>query len=123
MIVIIKHLVDDVFPEAKKLKIVKDNLNTHIYIAILQTFDFREAKRLIRRVKFYYTPKHASWLNMAEIEINVMDKQCTGRRISNENLLITETTAYQNYKNENKCKINWNFSKEKANEKLSKYYV
>jgi len=119
----IKHLVYDVFPEAKKLRIVMDNLNTHTYTAILETFEFHEAVELIQKVSFYYTPKHASWLNIAEIEINVMDIQCTGRRICDKNLLISETTAYQNYRNENKCKISWNFTKEDADEKLSKYYI
>ena len=118
-----KHLVEDVFPHAKKLRIIMDNLNTHTYLAILETFNFQEAKRLISKLEFHYTPKHASWLNMAEIEINVMDRQCTGRRISNKNLLISETNAYQDYRNENKCKLNWNFSREIADEKLSKYYV
>ncbi|MDR2623710.1 MAG: transposase [Methanobrevibacter sp.] len=73
----IKHLVDNAFPEAKKLRIIMDNLNTHTYLSILETFEFKEAIRLISKVMFYYTPKHASWLNMAEIEINVMDVQCT----------------------------------------------
>jgi len=119
----IKHLVDTVFADAKKLRIVMDNLNTHTYTSILETFEFKEAIRLISKVTFYYTPKHASWLNIAEIEINVMDKQCTGRRISNKNLLINETTAYQNNRNENKCKINWNFTKADADKKLSKCYI
>jgi hypothetical protein len=119
----IKHLVDNVFPEAKKLRIIMDNLNTHTYSSILETFEFKEAIRLISKVRFYYTPKHASWLNMAEIEINVMHVQCTGRRIRNKEFLISETKAYQNYRNENKCKINWNFTKESADEKLSKCYI
>jgi len=119
----IKHLADNVFPDAKKLRIIMDNLNTHTYTAILETFEFQEAVRLISKITIIPTPKHASWLNIAEIEINVMDTQCTGRRISDKNLLISETTAYQNYRNENKCKINWNFTKENANKKLSKYYI
>jgi len=119
----IKHLVDNVFPDAKKLRIVMDNLNTHTYRAILETFEFQEAVRLIKKVVFYYTPKHASWLNIAEIEINAMDTICTGRRIPDKNLLIRETTAYQNFRNENKCKINWNFTRTDADEKLSKYYA
>jgi len=119
----IKHLVYNVFPDAKKLRIVMDNLNTHTYLAILETFEFQEAVELIKRISFYYTPKHASWLNIAEIEINVMDMICTGRRISDKNLLIKETTAYQNERNENKCKIDWNFSKEDADKKLSKCYI
>jgi hypothetical protein len=119
----IKHLVDNVFPEAKHLRIIMDNLNTHTYLSILETFGFNEAVELISKITFYYTPKHASWLNIAEIEINVMDIECTGRRIKDKNLLISETTAYQNYRNENECKINWNFNKENADEKLSKYYI
>ena len=119
----IKHLVDNVFPEAKKLRIVLDNLNTHTYLAILETFDFHEASRLIKKIDFYYAPKHASWLNIAEIEINVMDKQCTGRRIGNINLLISETQAFQNNRNENKAKINWGFTRSNADEKMSKCYV
>ena len=119
----IKHLVDNVFSDAVYLRIVMDNLNTHTYGAILDTFDFKESVRLIRKVFFHYTPKHASWQNMAEIEINVMDRLCTGRRIKDKNLLISETAAYQNYRNKNKCKINWKFTKEDADEKLSKYYI
>ncbi|KZX10666.1 hypothetical protein MBCUR_17000 [Methanobrevibacter curvatus] len=96
----IKHLVDKVFTKDKKLKIITDSLNTHIYASILETFEFKEALRLMSKITFYYTPKHASWLNIAEIEINVTDKQCTGRKISNKNLLISETKAYQDYRNE-----------------------
>lgn len=119
----IKHLVNNVFPQAKKLRIVMDNLNTHTYGSILETFEFREAVELIKKVNFYYTPKHASWLNIAEIEINVMDIQCTGRRISNKKLLISETKAFMDNRNKNKSKINWNFTRENADEKLSKYYI
>lgn len=118
-----KHLVDNVFPKAKKLRIIMDNLNTHTYRAILETFEFNEAVDLISKLTFIYTPKHASWLNIAEIEINVMDIICTGRRIKDKNLLIAETMAYQNYRNKNKCEICWEFTKENADEKLSKYYV
>jgi hypothetical protein len=119
----IKHLVDNVFPDAKKLRIIMDNLNTHTYLAILENFEFEEAVELISKIEFHNTPKHASWLNIAEIEINVMDTQCTGRRIANKELLIKETTAYMNYRNENQSKIYWNFTREDADKKLSKYYV
>ncbi|KZX14400.1 hypothetical protein MBFIL_08840 [Methanobrevibacter filiformis] len=119
----IKHLVNNVFPEAKKLRIIMDNLNTHTYRSILETFEFNEAVELISKLTFYYTPKHASWLNIAEIEINAMDTQCTGRRIINKKLLINETTAYKNNRNKNKCKIKWNFTKNDADKKLSKYYI
>jgi hypothetical protein len=118
-----KHLVNNVFSKAKKLRIIMDNLNTHVYSSILENFQFKEAVELISKISFYYTPKHASWLNIAEIEINVMDTQCTGRRISNKKLLISETTAYMNNRNKNKSKINWNFTKQDADEKLSKCYI
>ncbi|KZX15649.1 hypothetical protein MBCUT_13890 [Methanobrevibacter cuticularis] len=111
------------FPKAKKLRIIMDNLNTHTYLLILENFEFHEAVNLISKLSFIYTPKHASWLNIAEIEIDVMDRKCTGRRINNKNLLIKETTAYQNNRNENKCKINWKFTKEDADKKLSKCYI
>jgi hypothetical protein len=119
----IKHLVNNVFSEAEKLRIVMDNLNTHTYLSILENFEFKEAVELIQKVDFYYTPVHASWLNIAEIEINVMDIQCTGRRIKDKKLLITETTAYMNNRNENKSKISWGFTKEDADKKLSKCYA
>jgi hypothetical protein len=119
----IEHLVYNVFPDAKHLRIILDNLNTHTYLSILENFEFKEAVKLISKISFYYTPKHGSWLNMAEIEINVMDMQCTGGRIKDKDLLISETKAYQDYRNENNCKINWSFSKENADEKLSKHYV
>jgi len=119
----IRHLVKNVFPKAKKLRIIMDNLNTHTYYSIIETFGVNEAVELFSKVRFYKTPKHASWLNIAEIEINVMDTQCTGRRIANKELLIKETTAHMNHRNENESKIYWNFTKEDADKKLSKYYV
>ena len=119
----IKHLANKVFPDAEKLRIIMDNLNTHSYISILENFEFNEAVELISKISFHNTPKHASWLNIAEIEINAMDTQCTGRRIANKELLIKETTAYMNDRNEKKSKIYWNFTREDADKKLSKYYV
>jgi hypothetical protein len=107
----------------QKLRIIIDNLNTHTYISILETFEFKEDLRLMSKITFYYTPKHASWLNIAEIEINVMDRQYTGRKISNKNLLTSGTKTYQDYRNEKESKINWSFGKENADERLSEYYV
>lgn len=119
----IKHLIDNVFTKAKKLRIIMDNLNTHTYISILRNFPLREALRIMKKIELIHTPKHASWLNIAEIEINVMDTECTGRRINNKELLINETKAFQNNRNKNKSTIQWNFTKEKADKKLSKYYI
>ncbi|KZX15717.1 hypothetical protein MBCUT_13280 [Methanobrevibacter cuticularis] len=119
----IKHLVDNVFPKAKKLRIIMDNLNTHTYTAILENFEFNEAVRLISKISFHNTPKHASWLNIAEIEINIMDIECTGRRIKDKNTLTKETKAWCEKRNKNKSKINWNFTKKDADKKLYKYYT
>jgi hypothetical protein len=78
-----KHLVNDVSPKAKKLRILMDNLNTHTYDSILETFEFEEALELIRKIEFIYTQVHASWLNIAETEINVMGTECTDERMKN----------------------------------------
>jgi hypothetical protein len=77
----------------------------------------------LNKIEFNYTPKHASWLNIAEIEINAMDIMCTKRRIRNKNLFIMETKAFCNYRNEKKSKITWKLTKEVADEKLSKHYI
>ncbi|GAA5818638.1 MAG: Pseudogene of autotransporter domain-containing protein [Methanobrevibacter sp. CfCl-M3] len=77
----------------------------------------------MNKIEFNYTPKHASWLNIAEIEINVMDIMCTKRRIGNKNSIIKETDIFCDYRNKNNCKISWNFTKEDADEKLSKHYT
>jgi hypothetical protein len=119
----IKYLVNEVFPDAKKLRIVMDNLNTHTYLSILETFELKEAVEIISKIEFIYTPVHASWLNIAEIEINVMDKECTGGRMKNEEYLISETKAYCDERNKKESKIQWKFTKEKADKKLSKYYI
>ena len=119
----IKHIINNTFSSAEKLRIVLDNLNTHTEKAIRETFDEKEADDILNKVEFHYTPEHASWLNVAEIEINVMDTECTGRRISDKTTLINETKSWCNERNENKSKINWNFIKKDADKKLSKYYT
>jgi len=118
-----EHLVNTVFADADELRIVLDNLNTHTEKAIKETFSDKEGKEILDKIEFHYTPIHASWLNAAEIEINVMDIQCTGRRIGDKETLIRETQAWTNKRNEKRSKINWNFTKKDADEKLSKYYT
>jgi len=119
----LKHLIDNIFPEAEKLRIVLDNLNTHTEKSIIENFDEIEAKKILEKIEFHPTPKHASWLNVAEIEINVMDIECTGRRIGNKEALIRETSAWCDQRNEKESKINWKFTKKDADKKLSKYYI
>lgn len=118
-----KHLVDEVFQDAEVIRAVVDNLNTHNETAFTETFDKNEAERLLNKIEFHYTPKHASWLNVAEIEINVMDTECTGGRIGGKDTLIDELQAWMEERNKDEKKIDWRFTKKDADKKLSKYYV
>ncbi len=112
------------YPNAEILIIVLDNLNIHFPTSFFETFSTTKANRLLKKIEFHYTPKHASWLNMAEIEIGIFDAQCLGgRRIANEEKLIKEVKALTAYRNHHKKQIHWTFTKKKADVKLSKYYV
>ncbi|MEA2037301.1 MAG: IS630 family transposase [Nanoarchaeota archaeon] len=111
------------YPYAEKLRIVLDNLSTHSKKAFHDTFEKEEAERILSKLEFHYTPKHASWLNVAEIEIGVMDNECTNRRMKNISYLKSEVEAWNKRRNKQRCKIDWRFTKEKADEKLSKYYI
>lgn len=119
----VKHLVDKVYPNAEQIHFVLDNLNTHNESALCEMYDKEEAERILDQIKFHYTPKHASWLNVAEIEIGVMDTECTRRRIPDKDLLRQEVMAWERKRNNQKKKIDWKFTRQKADEKLSKYYV
>ncbi len=119
----VKHLVDKVYPDAERLHLVLDNLNTHNESSFYEMYDKEEAERILDKIKFHYTPKHASWLNVAEVEIGVMDAECTKRRIPDKDLLRQEVMAWERKRNKQKKKIDWKFTKRKADEKLSKYYV
>lgn len=119
----IEELIENHFPEAIYIQLVLDNLNTHFEASLIETFGEERAKQLLERVKFIYTPKHGSWLNMAEIEINIMDRQCTGGRIANKEDLILNLEAWTKYRNQNESKIHWSFTKKDADRKLSKHYV
>jgi len=118
----IKELIS-FYPEAKKIRLVADNLNTHFERSFYETFTAKEAITLLERIEFHYTPKHGSWLNMAEIEINVMDKECLDRRIGQKDMLKKEIASWTKQRNKDKVKIKWTFTKKKADKKLSKYYV
>jgi len=86
-------------------------------------YGVEEGNRIVSKIEFHYTPVHASWLNVAEIEIGVMDTECTRRRIPEKEMLRQEVMAWERGRNKNKCKIDWKFTREKADKKLSKYYV
>jgi len=118
-----KILITKNYSEAEIVRLVTDNLNIHNEKSFYETFGEEEAKQILEKIEFHYTPKHASWLNAAEIEINVMDTECTKRRIGNIGTLTNEVAAWMKRRNENKKKINWKFTKKNADEKMSKYYV
>ena len=111
------------YPYAEKLRIVIDNLNTHSKSSFYETFNKEEAERILSRLEFHYTPKHASWLNVAEIEISAIDAECADRRIKDISLLREEVAACTKMRNEERKRIKWSFTKEKADKKLSKYYI
>jgi len=111
------------YPIAEKLRIVLDNLNTHFESSFYEAFEKIEADSILSKLEFHYTPKHASWLNVAEIEIGALDAQCTGRRMRNISFLREEVKACTKMRNKEKCKIDWRFTKEDADKKLAKHYV
>lgn len=110
------------YPESDKITLVMDNLNTHTPGALYETFSPDKAKELWDRFEFVFTPKHGSWLNMAEIELNVLIGQCLGRRIDTIEEVEQEASAWQQHRNNKEAKVNWQFSTEDARIKLSRLY-
>lgn len=118
----IKYLSDEMYPEAEKIILVMDNLNTHKPASLYKAFPPAEARRIIKRLEIHYTPKHGSWLDMAEIELNVMTRQCLSRRIETINRLRRELSAWETERNQSKSKIKWHFQTGDAREKLISLY-
>ena len=116
-------LLHKYYPHAKRVHFVLDNLNTHFRKTFEDVLGSADAGLLLKRVLFHYTPKHASWLNMAEIEIGIMDAQCTGRRFDSGKQLSREVTAWRRRRDASKLGIAWSFTRQKADRKLSKHYV
>ncbi len=110
--------IDDHYPKAKRITLVMDNLNTHKPGSLYERFSPIEAKRIWDRFEFVFTPKHGSWLNMAEIELNVLNGQCLNRRIDNIETIINEVDAWQNHRNNKNSKINWRFTTKDSRIKL-----
>jgi len=117
-----RDLVDQHYPESEVIRVVMDNLSTHTPAALYETFKPAEARRVLRRLEFHYTPKHASWLNMVEIEIGVMVSQCLDRRIPTKAKLVSEVNAWNRRRNREKARIKWLFTVERAREKLGRTY-
>jgi transposase len=118
-----RDLVDIHYPNAERIRVVLDNLSTHTPSALYEVFEPAEARRILRRLEFHYTPKHASWLNMVEIEIGVMASQCLDRRIPTKAILVKEVKAWELARNRDKARIKWLFTVEKAREKLGRAYL
>jgi len=114
--------IDDHYPKAKRITLVMDNLNTHKPGSLYERFSPIEAKRIWDRFEFIFTPKHGSWLNMAEIELNVLNGQCLNRRIDNIETIINEVDAWQNHRNNKNSKINWRFTTKDSRIKLKRLY-
>ena len=117
-----RDLVDVLFPKADVIRIVQDNLNTHTPAALYEAFEPAEAKRVLNRLEFHYTPKHASWLNMVEIEIGVLSEQCLDRRIPDEDTLRCEVSAWEEPRNEQQATVDWQFTTSDARVKLKRLY-
>ena len=117
-----RELVDELLPGAECIRLVQDNLNTHIPAALYEVFAPAEAKRILDRLEFHYTPKHGSWLNMAEIELSVLSRQCLDRRIPDKETLEHETAAWEQARNAKGATVNWRFTTTDARIKLRRLY-
>jgi transposase len=117
-----RDLVDTHYPDADQIRVVLDNLSTHTAGALYETFPAPEAHRILQRLAFHYTPKHASWLNMVEIEIGVLRGQCLDRRIGERDVLNADVEAWQRQRNASGARIQWKFTTQKARDKLARAY-
>jgi hypothetical protein len=118
-----QHLINTVYQSARRIHLVVDNLSTHFRSCFVDTLGTRATNKLLRRVVFHYTPKHASWLNMAEIEIAALGRQCLNHRIGDPKLLAHEVAAWQRRRNSERRTIQWTFTRQDADRKLSRHYV
>ena len=117
-----RELSDVQYPDAEKIEIVMDNLNTHSPASFYEAFDPEEARRLTNRFEFHYTPKHGSWLNIAEIELSVLSRQCLDRRMPNQAFLESEVKAWEDERNDQIVKVQWRFTTADARIKLKHLY-
>jgi hypothetical protein len=117
-----REVVDELLPEAVRIRVVQDNLNTHTPAALYEVFPPAEAKRILDRLEFHYTPKHGSWLNMAEIELSVLNRQCLDRRIPDTPILAAEVGAWERMRNAKGATVNWRFTTADARIKLKRLY-
>jgi hypothetical protein len=119
---LLRYLSDDEYPNVEKIVLVTDNLNTHSPACLYERFEPAEARRLAQRFEWHYTPEHGSWLNMAEIELSILSRQCINRRIPNKPTLAKEVNAWERDRNNVKVQINWQFKPDNARIKLKRLY-
>jgi hypothetical protein len=119
---VMRKVSDELYPEAEKIVVVLDNLNTHSPASFYFAFEPCEARRLVERFEFHFTPKHGSWLNMAEIELSALVRQCLDRRIPDKEMLIEEVNAWQGQRNSEVVKVHWQFTTADARIKLKSLY-
>ena len=119
---VVRKLVDEDYPDKERIVLVMDNLNTHHPASLYQAFEPAEARRIAERLEIHYTPKHGSWLNMAEIELGVLARQCLDRRIPGQVVLEQETKAWQNQRNRDSIRVDWRFTTKDARIKLKSLY-
>jgi DDE superfamily endonuclease len=117
-----QQLVDGYYPEAEVIRVVLDNLNTHTPAALYETFAPAEARRILQRLEFHYTPKHGSWLNIVEIELSVLANQCLDRRLADTTTVQREIADWERHRNDTKATVNWRFTTDKARTKLQRLY-
>ena len=118
----IGELVDVHYPNAEKIVLVQDNLNTHKPASLYEAFPPDEARRLLDKLEIHYTPKHGSWLNMAETELGILSRQCLDRRLADRQLLTREVSAWNSQRNTTECKVHWQFTTADARTKLWRLY-
>lgn len=118
----LRDLIDIHFPQAKKIVLVMDNLNTHKLASLYEAFPPAEARRIVEKLEIHYTPKHGSWLNMAEIEMSVLHRQCLKARIPDQETLIEKVAAWENRRNARGSSVHWQFTTEDARIKLHRLY-
>jgi hypothetical protein len=119
----VQYLLNTVYAKARRVHLVMDNLNIHFRKCFEEVLGVKAAEALLRRVVFHYTPKHASWLNMAEIEIGILDRQCLDRRLPDRATLVAEVDAWQQRRNARQCGIVWSFTRQDADMKMARHYV
>ena len=119
----VRQLLERTYASARKVHLVLDNLNAHFGSSFEQVLGRSAAGRLLRRVQFHYTPKHASWLNMAEIQISILERQCLGRWLTDQAQVSREVSAWQRRRNAQRQGIDWTFTRQDADRKLSRHYV